>query len=209
MNSLKEDIEEFLRNGGDSPLRNRVASSLPQSIDSSARLALKGRDSRFELLVQKARDQFIKTINHTPISQRQKKLIEGTGGKVSVSDLIAYQIGWGKCLIRWYEAGIEGKVSEMPGEGFSKWDYVAIAKHFYQKYAYDAADEQLKIFQKTATQILEITQKEHQTGNLDREGVWPWCTLASGKKWPLSKWIQVNTVAPYKRAIQLIKKLVY
>jgi hypothetical protein len=31
-----------------------------------------------------------------PASSRTLKKIEGTGGKVSVTELIAYQIGWGK-----------------------------------------------------------------------------------------------------------------
>lgn len=156
--------------------------------------------------IQNAYDQFIKLVIDIPIAKRQVKAIEGTGGKVSVTDLIAYQIGWSRCLIRWYEAGIKGEQPEMPGEGFSKWDYVEIAKHFYQKYGYDASSQQLKVFHETVSQILEITQKEQQTGNLDQEGIWPWCTLSSGKKWPLSKWIRINIVSPYKRASQLIKK---
>lgn len=41
---------------------------------------------------------------------------------------------------------------------------------------------------------------------LDQRGIWAWCTLASGKQWPLSKWIRVKTASPYKRAVQLIKK---
>jgi hypothetical protein len=49
-------------------------------------------------------------------------------------------------------------------------------------------------------------EKEHHSGNLQRIGIWPWCTLKSGKDWPLYKWVQVNSVAPYKRAISLIKK---
>jgi len=88
-----------------------------------------------------------------------------------VSDLIAYQIGWGKCLIRWYEAGIKEEQPEMPGEGFVKWDYLAIAKLFYQKYGYDASSQQLKVFQETVFQIVKIIEKEQKTGNLNRQGV--------------------------------------
>ena len=156
--------------------------------------------------IQKAYDQLIKTVSSVPAAKRSTKMIEGTGGRISISHLIAYQIGWGRCLIRWYETGIKGEQPEMPGDGFSKWDYVAIAKHFYQKYGYDASNQQMKVFHETVSQILEITQKEQQTGNLDQEGIWPWCTLSSGKKWPLSKWIRINTISPYKRANQLIKK---
>lgn len=68
--------------------------------------------------VQKAYEQLIKTTESVPASKRRNKIIEGTGGRVSVSDLIAYQIGWGKCLIRWYETGIKGEQPEMPGIGY-------------------------------------------------------------------------------------------
>jgi hypothetical protein len=150
---------------------------------------------------------FLKAVFHIPVFQRLLKEVEGTGGKVSVVDLIAFQIGWGKCLIRWYEAGIKGQLPEMPGEGFSKWNYTAIANHFYHKYAYDASIQQLEAFHEVVSQILEMTTKEEKTGDIERIGIWSWCTLSSGKKWPLSKWIRVNTVSPYKRATQLLKKL--
>ena len=55
----------------------------------------------------------------------------------SVADLIAYQMGWGKWVIQWYEAGANGEKPQKPGEGFSVWDYTEIAKHFYEKYQYD------------------------------------------------------------------------
>lgn len=76
----------------------------------------------------------IEVLTSLPFSFRDLKEIEGTGGNVSISDIIAYQIGWGTCLIRWYAAGIKQEVPEMPGEGFSNWHYVTIAHHFYQKY---------------------------------------------------------------------------
>lgn len=157
--------------------------------------------------IQKAYDQLTKAVSHIPAAIRCQKIIEGTGGRVSVTDLISYQIGYGKCVIRWYEEGVQGKQPEIPGEGFIKWDYVALANYFYQKYPYDASMEQLKIFHETVHHILHIIEKEHSLGNLDKQGVWGWCTLASGKQWPLSKWIKVNTVSAYKRAASAINKL--
>lgn len=152
-------------------------------------------------------DRLKDSVAAIPVSQRELKLLDGTGGKVSVIDLIAYQIGWSKCLIRWYEAGLQGKYPEMPGDGFSQWSYVEIAKHFYKKYRYDGAEEQMKILDELVLNILTIVNQEAKNDQLDQIGVWAWCTLRSGKSWPLSKWIQVNTVAPYKRAIKLIKKI--
>lgn len=133
-------------------------------------------------------------------TRRRKKMFDGTGGKVSVSDLIAYQIGWGISLIRWYEEGVNNKTVEMPGEGFSKWDYNGIARHFYSKYRFDSSQKQMEVFQDVVNQIIDIVEKEHRNGQLDKLGIWNWCTLSSGKKWPLSKWIRVNTISPYKRA---------
>lgn len=159
--------------------------------------------------IQREYDKLINHIASIPVSSRILKQIEGTGGQVSITDLIAYQIGWGKCLIGWYESGIIGEVPIMPGEGFSTWDYTAIARHFYQKYQYHHHDEQNQVFHQVVLQLLDIVEKEYQVENLDRLGVWSWCTLKSGKQWPLSKWIKINTSSPYKRAHQLIKKASY
>lgn len=156
--------------------------------------------------IQNAYDRLAKIVTHIAPPARTLKIIDGTGGKVSVSDIIAYQIGWGKCVVRWYEAGIQGKMPEMPGEGFLTWDYLGIAQHFYQIYQFDSADGQMRIFHQVVLRILEIVEAEDQTGNLDRTGIWPWCTLSSDKQWPLSKWIRVNTTSPYKRATQSIKR---
>lgn len=157
--------------------------------------------------IRRERDRLIKIVSSISPSARTLKQIDGTAGKVSVADIIAYQIGWGKCLIRWYEAGIREETPKMPVDGFTNWDYTAIAKCFYEKYSYDSLEQQLRVFEKVVSRILEIIQTECKTGNLERLGVWTWCKLKSGKQWPLSKWIKVNTVAPYKRAVQLIKKV--
>lgn len=150
-------------------------------------------------------NKLMEAITKIPLSGRRIACIEGTGGKISISDIIAYQIGWGTLLINWYQAGITNKKIQMPGEGFNTWDYVGLAKHFYKKFSYDKAEEQLLHFHTIVRKILAITEHEYTTGNLDALNVWDWCTLKSGKSWPLSKWIRINTVAPYKRAITLIR----
>lgn len=156
--------------------------------------------------ILKEYEKLVHAINAIPEKDFFKKKMQGTGGMVSAADLIAYQIGWGKLLIGWYQAGIKRVRLEMPGEGFSTWDYVAIAEHFYQKYAHWNKAQLNTEFAQVVDTIIDITEKEFATGNLDKVGVWPWCTLKSGREWPLSKWITVNTIAPYKRACSLLKK---
>lgn len=154
--------------------------------------------------IQKEYNKLATLIGSLPKEARTKKMIDFTGDKASVSDVIAYQIGWGTLLLSWYEAGKQGLVPSMPGEGFEKWDYVAIAQAFYERYHYDGSEKQEQVFHDTVSAILAFVEKEYQS-TLDTIGVWSWCTLPSGKQWPLSKWVTVNTVAPYKRAAGLIK----
>lgn len=155
--------------------------------------------------IQKEYHKLMEALSQVPTQMRNDKKIEFTSGKASVTDIIAYQIGWGKLLISWYEAVIHDKIPQMPGAGFTKWDYAGLAEHFFLVYHYNSTHEQQLAFHDTVEQILAIVEKEYQTSNLDKTDVWSWCTLASGKKWPLSKWITVNTISPYKRASALLR----
>ncbi|HSX38843.1 MAG TPA: ClbS/DfsB family four-helix bundle protein [Chlamydiales bacterium] len=157
--------------------------------------------------IQQAYKVLAQLVSQIPTTQRNLACLEGNGGQISVSDLIAYQIGWGQLLIGWYESGIQHKNPEMPGEGFSKWDYNGLAKRFYQKYHLDGSSKQMALFHETVERIISIVEIEYRADQLDKIGVWDWCTLKSGKQWPLSKWIRINTVAPYKKAVISIRKL--
>jgi hypothetical protein len=95
---------------------------------------------------------------------------------------------------------------DMPGDGFDSWNYLDIARSFFKKYKYDGSTEQDKELFFVAKKIISIVEQEYEKNRLDLPGVWEWTTLRSGKKWPLSKWVQINTVAPYKKATSLIKK---
>lgn len=162
------------------------------------------------------KNRFLLSDTHlnAPLSQSIKKeynaLIETilSAHKITeaIHNLISYQIGWGTLLLSWYQAGVENRKMQMPGAGFSTWDYNGLAEHFYKEYA-GQLDTQLKQFHTIVSAIIVMTEKEYYTGNLSKLGVWNWCTLKSGKQWPLEKWIQVNTVAPYKRARTEIRKI--
>lgn len=160
--------------------------------------------SPLSLAIQKEYNKFREAVKRIATEHRKAKNISFTGGNVSVADLIAYQIGWGKRVIEWYETGIAGKTMVMPGDGFKTFSYTAMALHFYKFYLYDAAQKQDQEFHNIVIRILEIVEKEYKTGNLDKKGVWGWCRLHSGKEWTLNKWITVNTSSPYKRATSLI-----
>lgn len=154
--------------------------------------------------IRRSYQQLLKLISK--IKSRTQKQIMYLGEKISPNDIIAYHIGWGKLLIGWYEAGIAGVMPQMPGDGFDKWDYKGLAHYFFKMYHYDDGDEQLAVFDQIVETIISFVEKEHQLHNLDKKHAWPWLTLKSGQSWPLSKWVRVNTVAPYKRTYGCLSK---
>jgi len=156
--------------------------------------------------IQKEYHKLLEVVSRIPTTSLSKRVLEGTGGLVSIRDLIAYQIGWGRLLLSWYQSGIQGENPEMPGEGFKKWDYTGLAQLFYEKYQGKSFPKQIEEFHDVVVEILQFVEKEYKQGRLDQLGVWPWCQLASGKEWPLSKWVKVNTASPYKKASALIRK---
>lgn len=149
--------------------------------------------------------KLVLTLNELPDGPFRQKTCSGTDGTVSPADIVAYQIGWGSLLITWYETGLTCDTVIMPGAGFTTWDYAGIAQHFYTQYANTPRAKLMETFKKTVDRIIEITECEYKSGNLDKLGVWKWCRLKSGKEWPLSKWIRVNSVAPYKRTCRLLR----
>jgi hypothetical protein len=153
----------------------------------------------------KAHQNLERLLGTIPRELENKRCIDFTGGPVSICDLVAYQIGWGSLVIAWFETGIAGKNPEMPCKGFN-WDYTILAKHFYKLHA----KKDLSILRNelcaVVEKILEIITKTDAQGKLETLGHWNWCILPSGKEWPLAKWIQVNTVAPYTRAAKIIRQ---
>ena len=156
--------------------------------------------------IQKEYNALIKVIASMNDQSCLLKRLELCGDTITVSDLIAYQIGWGTLLINWYKAGLEVKVPQMPGEGFYQWDYKGLARHFYKKYSYDTTAKQHKKFYQVVECVIKIVEEKYKQGNLDKVGIWEWCTLPSGKELPFSKWVKVNTSAHYKRAKALLRK---
>lgn len=135
-----------------------------------------------------------------------KKNIIFNGPFISPAELLSYQIGWAELLLSWYHQGKVRAPFIMPGKGFDRWDYKGIAEHFFREGMLEEQAKQLERFTRVVMQIVEIIEEEHHLGNLEATGVWSWCTLRSGKQWPLSKWIRVNTIAPYKRALSILRK---
>jgi hypothetical protein len=126
---------------------------------------------------------------------------DGIEGNVSCCDIVAYQIGWGSLLVGWEKIELAGKTPEMPAPGF-KWNQLGeLAKSFYEKQSKKSLQQLKKEFTELYQVLIEwinsLTEKElFQPKQRD------W----TGEKWAMVKWIQVNTIAPYRSARTKVRR---
>lgn len=137
-----------------------------------------------------------------PSALTREKSIEG---KISVCDCLAYQIGWGRLLINWYQTGKKEQMPVLPCEGY-RWNQLgALAEHFYRTHHKDSYNKLMTEFTTVYKNIQQIIS-ENSDKELYSLGVYNW----TGDKWPLGRYINVNTSSPYKSArakIRAWKKL--
>lgn len=113
----------------------------------------------------------------------------------SPADLLAYQIGWGRLLLAWEAEETAGRQPAMPAPGF-KWNQLgALAQHFYQAAAGVSRPALMAEFAALRRSLGEWLQGMDES-TLLVPGQRRW----AGDKWPLAKWVQVNTAAPYNAA---------
>lgn len=141
--------------------------------------------------------KLLKELDNIPESMTRDCSIDGN---ISACDVLAYQIGWGRLLIGWYEAGKVGINPTLPAEGF-KWNQLGeLAKHFYEVHKNDTIEQLIQQFQSNFRDI-ETIINENSNDQLYKLNVYIWTGI-----WPLGRWINVNTSSPYKSARAKIRK---
>ncbi|NGX31699.1 MAG: hypothetical protein K940chlam8_01075 [Chlamydiae bacterium] len=124
-----------------------------------------------------------------PENKVREKTLEGN---LSVCDLIAYQIGWEKLLLSWYETGKKDQIPMMPKKSY-KWNELGkLALCFYAEYQHHTIYQLMTTFEKIFQKILHLVENE-TNASLYTIGIYNW----TGDKWPLGRWINVNTSSPY------------
>ena len=103
--------------------------------------------------------KLIDALNRIPVEIHAQRTIQGSMGLVSPADIIAYHIGWATLLISWYQASLRGAMPEMPGAGFTTWDYRALAENFYTAYHYDGGKLQQAEFKRLVVCIITIIEQ--------------------------------------------------
>jgi len=157
--------------------------------------------TKTELLVKfdRAYDKLVGEIESVPENLGRVLL---PNEKFSACDLVAYQIGWGRLLLGWDICERKGKTPQMPCAGY-KWNQLGeLASFFYAEHRAFSLRQLLNQFKKVASDLRKyiLTLSEEELFLL-RQRQW------AGEKWPIVKWLQVNTIAPYSSAIVKLRRL--
>lgn len=140
-----------------------------------------------------------KELETIPSELTSIKQLEGhaKGTEMSISDLVAYLIGWGELVLKWNRLKENGKTVEFPERGY-KWNELGkLAQKFYLDYENHDFKALLGKLDGIVNQILTLIKKTENNHLYTK----PWY-----EKWTMGKMIQLNTSSPYKNARNRIRK---
>ncbi len=126
-----------------------------------------------------------------PESKARDIGVEGNlkGTLISVSDTVAYLIGWGKLVLKWYDLKSQNKHVDFPETGY-KWNQLGLlAESFYKEYRDWEYDVLLAELESTVDEILILIS------NLSNHELY---SVEWYEQWTLGRMIQFNTSSPMK-----------
>lgn len=158
----------------------------------------KNKDELVEA-IQTAFDKLIDDYLAIPEQHSRRIAIEGNlkNTEISVCDTLAYLIGWGELVLKWYRLKSKNIEVDFPETGY-KWNELGqLASHFHWQYR-DFSYEKLRFeFQSTTAQILQLID------SLSNDELY-------GQHWyedyTLGRMIQFNTSSPMKNVRTKIRK---
>lgn len=134
-----------------------------------------------------------------PDSLTKIKSLEGHAKwtNMSVCNLVAYLIGWGNLVLKWYKIKEQGKEPDFPETGYNWNELGKLAQKFYSDYDDDDYQTLMRKCDKVVKDILDLIKGEDD--KILYESLWY-------EKYTLGRMIQFNTSSPYKNAYTRIRK---
>ncbi len=136
--------------------------------------------------------------NIPAIISRKKGVIGNVKNtEISVSDTIAYLIGWGKLVLKWHALKSKGLTVDFPETGY-KWNELGqLSLSFHAEYKAWTYEMLLEEFKVTIANILALIE------SLDNQKLYgePWF-----EKYTLGKMIQFNTSSPMSNMRSKVRK---
>ncbi|MGO2962930.1 MAG: ClbS/DfsB family four-helix bundle protein [Carnobacterium maltaromaticum] len=142
-------------------------------------------DSEFEDVPESKKDMRIAEVDKTP------------------SENLSYQLGWVNLLLDWDVQELRGDIVQTPAPGY-KWNRLGgLYQSFFEKYGHYTIDEQRAMLRESVNSLCEWVETL-SNDELFQPGHRKWATTSA--KWPIYKWVHINTVAPFTNFRTKIRK---
>ena len=155
--------------------------------------------SELQLAIKDSYAKLQKDLVDIPVEMTNIKELEGhaKGTLMSVSDLVAYLIGWGELVLKWNKSIEKGEEVDFPETGFKWTELGLLAQKFYKDYEKYTFKKRLLLLDNTVAKLLHLIES---TPDEDLyKTIWY-------KTYPMGRMIQLNTSSPFKNARTRIRK---
>ncbi|WP_459657972.1 ClbS/DfsB family four-helix bundle protein, partial [Vibrio rotiferianus] len=144
-----------------------------------------------ELAIKSIFPKLMADYHSIPEHKARESGVEGNvkGTVISVSDTVAYLIGWGKLVLKWHNLKSQSQPVDFPETGY-KWNQLGLlAESFHEEYRDWKYGDLLVELESTVNEILLLISS---LSNYELYGV------AWYEQWTLGRMIQFNTSSPMK-----------
>ena len=153
------------------------------------------------LEIQKTSSLFIyefKDLNET----KKDHVVEGIDR--TPSQMIAYQLGWLNLLMTWDRDELIGKEVITPTPGY-KWNELGgLYQSFYTQYKRYSLSQLINEYLNSVDKFIEWVDSFTENEIFEQD-VRKWAS-STPSKWPIWKWIHINSVSPFKSFRTKIRK---
>jgi len=149
--------------------------------------------------IQVAFDKLFADYSEIPPKYTREIGVEGNlkDTEISVCDTLAYLIGWGKLVLKWYEYTSNQLEVDFPESGYQWNELGQLACHFYRQYQDWSYETLLSEFRSTTEQILRLIN------SLSNDELY---ARSWYKNYTLGRMIQFNTSSPMKNVRTKVRR---
>ncbi|MDH2999905.1 cytoplasmic protein [Chelonobacter oris] len=156
--------------------------------------------SELNLAIQAALQKYLKEFANIPGAMKDYRAIEGDK---TPSEHLSYQLGWVNLLLQWEQDEQAGNVVHTPMQGY-QWNNLGdLYQYFYAAYGQYTLFEQQQMLKKSVAEIgIWVVGLNNEELFQPEQRQW----ASNRAKWPLWKWVHINTVAPFTNFRGKIRK---
>ena len=156
-----------------------------------------------EELIETIQERYQKYISEFNDIPEDLKNLHYEGTDRSPSESLSYQLGWINLLLEWERKERQGLKVVTPAEGY-KWNNLGgLYQSFYEKYGGLTLKEQEQQLTEVVNELCDWISTL-SADELFKPEQREWSITKA--KWPVYKWIHINTVAPFTNFRTKIRK---